>query len=137
MAVSKKDGGPVSFVTDMSRTHVYPLCFFFLKFYYLGTSLAVEWLRPHVSTAVGVGPIPGRGTDISRAARQVQKKKSLEAPPCSSLSIQRTGPRGRPDMVGVAAPRTKSPCKRTLLPSCPSVSDLLTTFILCTPLRLP
>lgn len=40
-------------------------------------------------------------------------------------------------MVGVAAPRTKSPCKRTLLPSCPSVPDLLTTFILCTPLRLP
>ena len=74
MAVSKKDGGPVSFVTDMSRTHVYPLCFFFLKFYYFGTPLAVEWLRLYASTVGGAGSIPGQGTKISHATRHGQNK---------------------------------------------------------------
>ena len=35
----------------------------------LGTSLAVQWLSLHVSTAVGTGSIPGQGTKIPWAAQ--------------------------------------------------------------------
>ena len=33
----------------------------------VGTSLAVQRLRPHASTAGGMGSIPGRGTEIPHA----------------------------------------------------------------------
>ena len=41
---------------------------FWLKTNVLGTSLAVEWLRPCASTAGGAGSIPARGTKILYAA---------------------------------------------------------------------
>ena len=34
----------------------------------IGTSLAVQWLRLHTSTAGGTGLIPGQGTKIPHAA---------------------------------------------------------------------
>ena len=40
-----------------------------------GTSLAVQWLRLHASTAGGAGSIPGTGTKIPRATGYCQKKK--------------------------------------------------------------
>ena len=40
-----------------------------------GTSLAVQWLRLHASSAGGCGSIPGRGTKIPHAARRGQKIK--------------------------------------------------------------
>ena len=42
-----------------------------------GTSLAVQWLRLHASTAGGVGSIPGWETKIPHAARCRQKKKKV------------------------------------------------------------
>ena len=33
-----------------------------------GTSLAVQWLRLHLSNAGGVGSIPGRGAEIPNAS---------------------------------------------------------------------
>ena len=42
---------------------------------YGGTSLAVQWLRLHVSTAGGTGLIPGLGTKILHAAWCGQKIK--------------------------------------------------------------
>ena len=39
----------------------------------LGTSLVVEWLRLHASTAGGVGLIPGQGTNIPYAPRLGKK----------------------------------------------------------------
>ena len=55
-----------------------------LIFYYLlislslnlGTTLEVQWLRLHASTAGGAGSIPGQGTKITHAARHSQKKKN-------------------------------------------------------------
>ena len=44
----------------------------------IGTSLAVQWLRLHTSTAGGAGSIPGGGTKIPRATRHGQKKKRKE-----------------------------------------------------------
>ena len=40
-----------------------------------GTSLVVQWLRLHESTAGGVGSIPGWGTKISHATQCGQKTK--------------------------------------------------------------
>jgi len=40
-----------------------------------GTSLMVQWLRPHTSNAGGMGPIPGWGTKIPHVRRQSQKIK--------------------------------------------------------------
>ena len=40
-----------------------------------GTSLALQWLRLHVSTAVGMGSIPGWGTKIPHVAQCGKKKK--------------------------------------------------------------
>ena len=40
-----------------------------------GTSLAVQWLGLHASTAGGVGSIPGQGTKIPHASQCGQKKK--------------------------------------------------------------
>ena len=39
----------------------------------LGTSLGVQCLRRHTSTAGDVGPIPGWGTKTPRATGHVQK----------------------------------------------------------------
>ena len=38
-----------------------------------GTSLAVQWLDFHTSTAGGMGPIPGQGTEILQAAWRGQE----------------------------------------------------------------
>ena len=40
------------------------------------TSLAVQWLRLHASTAGGTGLTPGWGNKIPHAAWHGQKKKS-------------------------------------------------------------
>ena len=40
-----------------------------------GTSLAVQWLRLHASTAGGMGLTPGRGTKMPHAVQHGQKKK--------------------------------------------------------------
>ena len=42
------------------------------------TSLAVQWLRIHASTAGGTGSIPGQGTKILNALQCGQKKKEKE-----------------------------------------------------------
>ena len=47
----------------------------FEKNFIEGTSLAVQWLRLCASAAGGVGLIPGRGTEILRAAQHGQKIK--------------------------------------------------------------
>ena len=44
-----------------------------------GISLAVQLVRPHMSTAGGMGSIPGRGTKIPPAVWQGQKKKNEDA----------------------------------------------------------
>ena len=41
-----------------------------------GTSLAVQWLGLHASTAGGTGLIPGRGTKIPQASWPGQKNKN-------------------------------------------------------------
>ena len=41
----------------------------------MGTSLAVQCLRPRTSTAGGTASIPGQGTKIPHAAQRGQKKK--------------------------------------------------------------
>ena len=46
---------------------------FTLKWSILGTSLAVQWLRLHASTAGGMGSIPGGGTKIPQATGHGQK----------------------------------------------------------------
>ena len=40
-----------------------------------GTSLVVQWLRLHTSSAGGMGSIPGRGTKILHVVQCGQKKK--------------------------------------------------------------
>ena len=42
-----------------------------------GTSLAVQWLRLHTSTAVGTGLIPGWGTKIPHAMRHGPKTRKM------------------------------------------------------------
>jgi len=46
-----------------------------LQKWFLGTSLAVHWLRLHTSTAGGMGSIPGWGTKILHATRKTWPKK--------------------------------------------------------------
>ena len=46
----------------------------------LGTSLAVQWLRLHASTAGGTSSIPGRGTKIPHAASHGQKNNKNKVP---------------------------------------------------------
>ena len=43
----------------------------------VGTSLAVQWLKLHASTAGDVGLIPSWGTKIPHAMRHGQKKKEI------------------------------------------------------------
>ena len=42
-----------------------------------GTSLAVQWLRLHTSTAVDTGSIPGRGSKIPHAMRHGPKNRKM------------------------------------------------------------
>ena len=42
----------------------------------IGTSLAVQWLKLHASTAGGTGSIPGQGTVIPNATWQPKKIKT-------------------------------------------------------------
>ena len=42
-----------------------------------GTSLAVQWLRIHASTAEGAGSVPGWGTKIPHATCGKRKKKNV------------------------------------------------------------
>ena len=46
---------------------------------YLGTSLVVQWLGLHASTAGDTGLIPGQGTKILHAVWDSQKKKDKVA----------------------------------------------------------
>ena len=48
----------------------------------LRTSLAVQWLRLHATTAGGTGSIPGQGTKIPHATWQGQKKKKFKKTQC-------------------------------------------------------
>ena len=54
------------------------------RFY--GTSLAVQWLRLHASTARGTALIPGQGIKIPRAVWHCQKKKRKYFMPVTSLN---------------------------------------------------
>ena len=44
---------------------------------HVGSSLAVQWLRLHASTARGTGSIPSWGIKILHAAWRGQKKKKM------------------------------------------------------------
>ena len=46
----------------------------------MGTSLVVQWLRLHASTAGGTGSIPGGATKIPHAWRCGKKKKTKKEP---------------------------------------------------------
>ena len=50
---------------------------FFLKIKIMETSLVVQWLRLHASTAGAAGLIPGWGTKIPRDAAKKKKKKYI------------------------------------------------------------
>ena len=45
-----------------------------------GSSLVVQWLRLHTSTAEGTGSMPGRGAKISHAVWCDQKEKKQRKP---------------------------------------------------------
>ena len=61
--------------SDWRKVTVTPLCFLNLK-PCQRTSLAVQRLRPHTSTAGGMGLIPGQGTKIPHGGMgQPEKKK--------------------------------------------------------------
>ena len=47
--------------------------------YNRGTSLVVQWLRLHASTAGGTGSVPGRGTKITHGKREKEKKTTTKA----------------------------------------------------------
>ena len=58
----------------------------FKKYICLGTSLVVQWLRIHASTAGGPGSIHGRGTKILHAMQySKKKKKSSKKYTCSKI----------------------------------------------------
>ena len=46
-----------------------------LKMYEIGDSLAAQWVRLHVSTAEGMGLIPGSGTKIPHATQPNNNNK--------------------------------------------------------------
>ena len=43
-----------------------------------GTSLVVQWLELHTSTAGGMGSIPGQGTKILQAAQLAKGEKNVK-----------------------------------------------------------
>ena len=45
------------------------------KVFLYGTSLAVQWLRLHASTAKGIGSVPTGETKIAHALCSMEKKK--------------------------------------------------------------
>ena len=45
---------------------------------WLGTSLVVQWLGLHTSTAGGTGLIPGLGSKIPQATQPKKKKKEID-----------------------------------------------------------
>ena len=47
---------------------------------WVGTSLAVQWLRLHASTAGGMGSIPGERTRILHACHTAKKKGPHQGP---------------------------------------------------------
>ena len=55
-------------VTQREKNHA-------LKNVLTATSLVVQWLRRHASTAGGAGLIPGRGAKTPHAVQHGQKKK--------------------------------------------------------------
>ena len=44
---------------------------------YLETSLAIQWLKFHISTLGGMGAVPGWGAKIPHTRWQGKKKKNL------------------------------------------------------------
>ena len=60
-----------------SRQYTTASLFLNLKTASSGTSLVVQWLRTHTSTAGGMSAIPGWGTKIPHALWCSQKKKKL------------------------------------------------------------
>ena len=56
-----------------------------------GTSLAVQWLRLHPSTAGGTGSIPGWGTKIPQASQRDQKKIRTKQILCRDSAPQGRG----------------------------------------------
>ena len=48
-----------------------------LRFEGLGTSVVVQWLRFHASTAVGKDSIPGWGTEISQSKKKRERFDDL------------------------------------------------------------
>ena len=58
-----------------------------------GTSLAIQWLRLHTSTAGGVGLILGQRTKILYATEHNQKKKKTPPPPTTVHISNRRDPR--------------------------------------------
>ena len=48
------------------------------KIAFAGTSLVVQWLRCHASTAGGVGLIPGQGSEIPHATRRGQNIEKIK-----------------------------------------------------------
>ena len=50
---------------------------FQIEIKWTGTSLEIQWLRLHASTAGGAGSIPGQGTKIPHAMWCDQKKQEL------------------------------------------------------------
>ena len=54
----------------------------------LGTSLVVQWLGPHASTAGSKGSVPGQGTMIPQAKQQDKKKKRLKETPAAAAAAK-------------------------------------------------
>ena len=48
----------------------------FIKEFGSGTSLVIQWLRHHTSTARGMGLIPGWGTKIMQAIQPPTQKRT-------------------------------------------------------------
>ena len=63
--------------SDQDKTHepLMEMLMAYLLKDIVGTSLAVQWLRLHISTAGDMGLIPGEGTRIPQATWHGQKKK--------------------------------------------------------------
>ena len=91
-----------------------------------GTSLAGQWLRLCASIAGGAGLIPSWGT---RSQVPTGKRKSLEAPPWSFLSIQTAVPTGRLDMVRVQGKWLGCPTHEKLPQKDPAGTSLVVEWL--------